>query len=83
MAKCKITYNGQTLLKGGNDSPYRMSTQGRLLSTDIIVQPVLDPGEIVPEGTLVINSVDTTTTFDVTPYAGVKLSLTDADNTGY
>ena len=82
MAKCKITYNGQTLLKGAVDSPYRMSTQGRILSTDLLVSPVLEE-EIIPTGTIVINSVDTTTTFDVTPYAAVKFSLVDADELEY
>lgn len=45
MAKVKITYNGTVQQKGGIDSPYRMGTGGKLMSTDILVQPILDPGE--------------------------------------
>ena len=42
MANVKITYNGTTINRGGINSPYRMGTAGKLLSTEILVQPVLE-----------------------------------------
>ena len=65
MVKVKITYNGSVQEKGAANSPYRMETQGKLMSTDILVEPIVDSGDVQYK-----SFTPTESTITVTPDSG-------------
>lgn len=65
MAKVKITYNGSVQEKGAANSPYRMETGGKLMSTDILVEPVVTADDLQYK-----SFTPTESTISVTPDSG-------------
>lgn len=79
----KVTFTKESYSVTPTASTQTITPSGNMIYiTDVTVEPI--PSQyIVPSGTLTINSVDTTTTFDATNYASVNVNLKNADVTAY
>jgi len=80
MANVKITYNGTTINRGGVNSPYRLGTAGKLLTTEILVQPVLEEEKVINNQSKTVTPTvgNQTVTYD-TGYTGLEQVTVNGD----